>query len=88
MTAPRKLALKAHVSTRVLAPQSLEAAVVIVDDQGNPMNGSELFTMEERCTEIPTVRLYYGAASGSVSQDIPDRTCDRCGQCGRYCEHY
>lgn len=77
VTAPRRLALKAHVSTRVLAPQSLEAAVVIVDDQGNPMNGSELFTMEERCTEIPTVRLYYGAASGSVSQDIPDRGCDR-----------
>lgn len=77
VTAPRRLALKAHVSTRVFAPQALEAAVAIVDDQGNPMNGAELFTMEEKCTEIPTVRLYYGAASGSVSQDIPDRACDR-----------
>lgn len=77
VTAPRRLALKAHVSTRIFAPQALEAAVAIVDDQGNPISGAELFTMEERCSEIPTVRLYYGATSGSVTQDIPDRACDR-----------
>lgn len=77
VTAPRRLALKAHVSTRLFAPQTVEATVAVVDDQGNPISGAELFTMEEKCSEIPTVRLYYGATSGSVNHDIPDRTCDR-----------
>ena len=77
VTAPRKLALKAHLTTRITSTRICDASVDIQNEKGVPASAAEAITVEQKCTQTPTVRLYYGAATGSLSDEITQRSCDR-----------
>ena len=76
VTAPRKVSLKAHLTTRISAGRQKSASVEILNEKGAAA-AAEAITVEKDCFEAPTVRLYYGAAAGSVNGEIAERSCDR-----------
>lgn len=77
VTSPRSLSLKAHVITRIICYQTMEAGVERIDDHGKSAELETTLSVEEKCTKVPTVRLLYGAYSGELEGVIKDLECAR-----------